>query len=110
MPKTLKPTLRERNRYLILEAISDKAPDRKQVSDAVWGALLRLYGEVGAAKTSLWMMDWRDESLRGILKCTHKSVEQVRASAAAVKELAGRKAIVSVKYVSGTLKGARERL
>jgi ribonuclease P/MRP protein subunit POP5 len=110
MPKLLKPTLRERNRYLAFEAVCEHKLDRKQIVDSVWSSLLRLHGELGASKTSLWVMDWDREKNKGILKANHKSVDAVRAAAALVKEIEGRKAILRIAYVSGTLKGARERL
>jgi ribonuclease P/MRP protein subunit POP5 len=108
MPKLLKPTLRERNRYLAIEVISQAKFDRKPIVDAAWGSLLRLTGELGASKTSLWVMDWEKERNRGILKVNHKSVDLMRASLALVKEMDGKRATISVKKVSGTLKSARE--
>jgi ribonuclease P/MRP protein subunit POP5 len=110
MPKQLKPTLRERNRYLVFEVISDSHFDRKPIVDATWSSLLRLHGELGASKTSLWVMDWSGEKRRGILKVNHKSVDVLRSSITAVKEIAGRKATVNVLKTTGTLRKARELL
>jgi ribonuclease P/MRP protein subunit POP5 len=110
MPKILKPTLRERNRYLLFEVLSDGTFDRKPVVDAVWASLLRLHGELGASKTSLWVMDWEKEKKKGILKVNHKSIDTLRSSAALVKEVGGKKATINVTRVAGTLKAARERL
>ncbi len=110
MPKTLKPTLRERNRYIAFEIISDSRFDRKPVVDAIWATLLRLFGEVGAAKTSLWVMDWEKEKMKGIIKVNHRSVDTLRQSMALVKEIEGKKASISTLTTSGTLKGARKHL
>jgi ribonuclease P/MRP protein subunit POP5 len=110
MPKPLKPTLRERNRYLVFEVTSDHDFDRKDVVDSIWETLLRLYGEVGAGKTSLWVMDWEKERKRGILKVNHGSVNTLKTSTAVVGVIKGRKAIITVLKTTGTLKKAREML
>ncbi|MFH1055843.1 MAG: Rpp14/Pop5 family protein [Candidatus Altiarchaeota archaeon] len=110
MPKLLKPTLRERNRYLVFEAMSDNALERKDVVDAVWSSLLRLYGEVGAAKTSLWVMDWDAKKKMGILKVNHKSVDTMRSAATMVKEINGKRTSVNILRVTGTLRKARQNL
>ena len=110
MPKLLKPTLRERNRYIAFEVSSEPTFDRKQIVDAIWASLHRLFGEVGAAKTSLWVMDWEKEKNKGIIKVNHKSVQVMRQSMALIKEIEGRKASINTLTTSGTLKGARERL
>jgi len=106
----LKPTLRERNRYLVIEIQSEGKIDRKTAVDAVWASLLKLYGEVGASKTSLWVMDWNEKNNRGILKVNHKSVETLRSAATMIREVNGKKTTVSTIKTCGTLKGAREHL
>jgi ribonuclease P/MRP protein subunit POP5 len=108
MPKILKPTLRERNRYLAIEVVSEARFERKPIVDAVWGSLLRLSGELGAARTSLWVMDWDKEKNRGILKVNHDSVDLIRSSIALVKEMEGKRATISVRRVSGTLRSLRQ--
>jgi len=110
MAKLLKPTLRERNRYLVFHALSEANFDRKPLVDAIWGSLIRLHGELGAAKTSLWVMDWDEKKNKGILKVNHQSLKAIRAAVALVTEVDGKKASVNVTYVSGTLKKAREKL
>jgi ribonuclease P/MRP protein subunit POP5 len=110
MPKHLKPTLRERNRYLAFEVDAEGPLDRKPVVDAVWGSLMRLHGELGAAKTSLWVMDWDPAKRRGVIKTNHMGTEILRSSIALVREIDGKKAAVHVRRSSGTLRGARERL
>ncbi|MBD3388205.1 MAG: hypothetical protein GF416_03925 [Candidatus Altiarchaeales archaeon] len=110
MPKPLKPTLRERNRYIVFEVISDSKPDRKSVVDAVWGSLLRLHGELGASRTSMWVMDYDPEKKRGILKVNHSSVDVLKSSMAVVKEIRRQKAIINTVKTSGTLRKAREIL
>ena len=110
MSKTLKPTLRERNRYIVFEVISDSTFDRKPIVDAVWSSLLRLHGELGVSKTSLYVMDWDKDKKKGIVKVNHKSVDTVKTSITTVKEVNNQKAVVNVLKTSGTLRKAREQL
>ncbi len=107
MPKPIPPTLRQRNRYMVFKILSDSTYDRKQVVNAIWDNMLRLYGESGVSETSLWMMDWDEKKSRGIIKVNHKSVGLVRAGLTLVKEVNGKKALLQVLTISGTLKKAR---
>jgi len=110
MPKTLRPTLRERNRYLVFEMVTDANVNRKQAVDAIWGSLLRMYGEAGAAKTSMWVMDYEPAKKKGILKVNHMSANMLRACITVVTNISGRKARIDVLKTSGTLRKARENL
>jgi ribonuclease P/MRP protein subunit POP5 len=108
MPKILPPTLRERNRYMTFEVKSQQPLDRKEVVNDVWNSLTRLHGEMGASKTSLWVMDWNSEKNRGILKVNHKAIDIIRSSLAMIKDVNKKPAIFHVLHTSGTLKKARE--
>lgn len=109
MPKMLPPTLRERNRYIVFELISGSRFSREDVSKAVWNTLLRFLGELGASRTSLWVMDWVVEKQTGIVKVNHDSVECVRASLAFMREINDVPVVFHVLGTSGTLKKAREK-
>ncbi|MCW3981895.1 MAG: Rpp14/Pop5 family protein [Candidatus Bathyarchaeota archaeon] len=83
----------------------------KEIIDALWGAVYQLFGEVGASQTGLrWSR--RVEILEGILvvRCSHKALSFVRAAAASITEVKGKRAAVRVIAVSGTLKGLRRKL
>lgn len=109
MPKQLLPSLRERNRYIAFEVISDSDIGRGGVVKATWGSVLKFLGELNASRTSLWVMNWNDEKKEGILKVNHKSVDEVRSALALVKEINGKRVIFHILGVSGTVKKTRER-
>ncbi|MEA3254497.1 MAG: Rpp14/Pop5 family protein [Candidatus Altiarchaeota archaeon] len=109
MSKPLIPTLRERNRYIAFELISDSRFRREEVVKAVWNTVLRFLGEYGASRTSLWIMDWNEEKQNGILKVNHNSVEEVRAALALLKDINKENCIPHVLGISGTLKKTREK-
>ncbi len=108
MPNLLKPSMREKNRYIAYEILSGEKFSRDEIVKACWNAVLRFLGESGAAKTSLWMMDWEEERQRGIIKTNHRSVEDVRAALALMKEAKKGENRIPCVYrtikVSGTLK------
>jgi ribonuclease P/MRP protein subunit POP5 len=107
--KLLKPTLREKNRYVAFELTSDRKSGRDDVVKAVWSTILRFLGESRASEMSLWIMDWDDATRRGILKVNHKSIEDLRCGLSMLASAGGAPASARVLSVSGTLKKARER-
>ena len=109
MLKPIPPTQRERNRYLAFETISDSPFKRDEIIRAIQNSCLNFLGELGTSKTGLWLMDWDGRKKKGILKVTHKTVDEVRASMALVKEISRKPCILRVLGVSGTVKKAREK-
>lgn len=103
------PTLRERNRYIAFELVCDSQISRGEVVKAVWNALLQFLGELGASKTSLWVMDWDEQRKRGILKVNHCSVDEVRAALTLMKELNGNPLVFRTLGVSGSVKKTKEK-
>jgi len=109
MLKPIPPTLRERNRYLAFEAISDSNFKRDEIIRAIQNSCLSFLGELGTSKAGLWLMDWDGRKKKGILKVTHKSVDEVRASMALIKEIGRKPCTLKVIGVSGTVKAVREK-
>lgn len=113
MPKLLPPTQREKNRYLAFEITSDQKYSREDIVKAVWNAALRYIGEKGASASSLWIMDWDDETQRGIIKVNHTSVDDIKASLTLLTEIKKGENRYTAAYrtitVSGTLKKLREK-
>ena len=114
MPNLLKPTMREKNRYISFELTSETKFARDEIVKAVWSACLRFLGEKGTSTTSLWIMDWDPEKQRGIIKVNHRSVDDIKAALALMPEI--KKAdgdkygiIYRTLTVSGTLKKVREK-
>ena len=112
MPNLLKPTLREKNRYIAFEILSDQKYSRDEIVKAVWNAALRFLGEKGTSTTSLWIMDWDDEQQKGIIKVNHLSVDDVKAALTLMPEIKKAdgnryRCVYRTLTVSGTLKKVR---
>lgn len=76
----------------------------------VWHSLLQLYGEYGASKTDLSLIEYDPENMHAIFRCTHKGLNIVRNAISAVTQVKGLKAAFHVLYVSGTLRSLRRKL
>ena len=98
-----------RRRYLALKVDSEEAPDLRAVSDAVWDAVLRLFGEIGAGQAGLYMVGSDKEKSYMVLRCSHRALPMVRAAIASITKVGGKPAAVHVLRVSGTLKALNRK-
>ncbi len=95
---------RVKRRYLALKLESEALPSEREFMDAVWGAVTKLYGEVGASLTGLALINFDGERKIFVVRTSLTSFPMIRASLAAVTIVAGKAASVNVLAVSGTLK------
>ncbi len=72
--------------------------------DALWGAVSKLYGEVGASLTGLALINFDGERKIFVVRTSLLSLPMVKASLATVTSVAGKVASMHVLAVSGTLK------
>ena len=110
-PNFLSPTLREKKRYLAFEVISSQKIPFQDLSNAMWHAILNYMGELGAAEAGAWIMKntWSDEKQVGMIRCSHTSVEKIRAALALLNRIGDAPVIVRVIGVSGTIKAAEKK-
>jgi RNase P/RNase MRP subunit POP5 len=91
--KALKPSMREKKRYLLIRG--------KNLKTNVEKAIFEFIGVLGMSKTDFgWIKSGKDSA---IISINRKMVEQVRASLAAYKDK------MVVERVSGTLKGLKKK-
>lgn len=95
-----------KRRYLFFKLHRDGSSiEGKQLSMAIWKSLLSLYGEIQAADSKLYLIEF-DESLgEGILQCSLPSLQQVIAAAAVIGAIDGNAVSFEPKKTSGTIKG-----
>lgn len=99
-----------RRRYLALKVESDQSFDDRDLMDAIWGMVYRLFGEFGASQTSLSRVKYDDEKGVVVARCSHKALDMVRAATATVTEINGKRCVIRVVAVSGTLKALQKKL
>jgi len=95
---------RVKRRYLALQLECEGVPDERELMDALWASVTKLYGEVGASLTGLALISLDAERKIAVVRTSLVSLPFVRASLAAVTSVAGTPVSVYVLAVSGTLK------
>lgn len=100
---------RVRRRYLALKVVSEQPVKGRDIMDAVWKAVLQLFGEYGASQAVLSLIEWNPQGNYAIVRCSHSAVAMVRASVASITEINEKLAAISVLGVSGTLKALRKK-
>ena len=95
---------RIKRRYLALQLECEGLPTERELMDAIWAAVTKLYGEVGASLTGLALIDFDLDRKVAVVRVSLVALGMVRASLATVTSIAGKEAAVHVLAVSGTLK------
>lgn len=101
---------RVRRRYLAIKILSEKPVSRGEVMDAIWNAVLRLFGEYGASQVNLRFIEFDFRKYYVVVRCSHAALEMVRASIASITEIDGKGAVFHVLGVSGTLRSLRRKV
>ena len=98
-----------RRRYLALEVDSCEEVSSSEFMSSVWGAVTKLYGEVGASQAGLSLIDYDQQRKTAIVRVGHKALDMVRASLASITQMANKPAAVHVLTVSGTIKALKKK-
>ena len=85
-------------------------PSQKELMDAIWSAVVKLYGEYGTSQTSLALIDYNMEKKMAVIRTSLATVDLVRASLASITSMAGRDTTLHVLAVSGTIKALRKKM
>ena len=95
-----------RKRYLLFKLHQDGSSiEGKQLSLTIWKSLLSLYGEIQAADSKLYLIDFEESSGEGVLQCSLPSLQQVIAAAVVIGTINGTAVSFEPKKTSGTIKG-----
>ena len=78
--------------------------------DAVWSAVVKLYGEYGACLTNLSLIDYDLERKTAVIRTSLDTVNLVRTSLASITSFVDQEAGIHVLAVSGTIKALRAKL
>lgn len=101
---------RTKRRYLAVQIECEGTPTERELMDAVWASVTRLYGEVGASLTGLALINFDVEHKIAVVRCTLVSLPSVRASLAALTRVTDRETTLHVLVVSGTIKALYSQL
>ena len=101
---------RMRRRYLALKVVSEQRVGERDVMDALWSALLKLFGEYGASQANINLIEYYPQRNYAVVRCSHTALERVRASITSVTKINGEPASIHVMGVSGTVKALRKKV
>jgi len=101
--KPIPPTLRGKKRYVKFELISDKPLSEEKVKKAIWATFRGIFGERGIAEQKLWLVKWLGKN-KGILRCSHKEEENVKAGLLFLKTIDNEEVIPLIIKVSGSMR------
>jgi ribonuclease P/MRP protein subunit POP5 len=78
--------------------------------DAVWNAVLKLYGEYGASRSGLTLIGYDAEKGLAVIRTLHTTVEMVRAALASITRIRDRPVAVHVLTISGTIRALHKKI
>ena len=110
-PKRLPPSLRAKSRYVIFEVISEKPISFTEFTSSVWNSMISFLGELQTSESRVWIVRnlFDEKTQKGVLKCGHDRIEQVRASLALIQMVGETRATIHILGVTGTIKSARNK-
>jgi RNase P/RNase MRP subunit POP5 len=93
-----------------LEIDCDGLFDSREFLDAVWGAVLKLYGEHGASCAGLSLIDYDVERRFAVIRTAHTAVDMVRTALASMTRIGDKRVAVHVVRVSGTIRSLYKKV
>lgn len=103
--KTLLPTLREKKRYMLIKIYSEEKLKYEEIEREFWNSILKTYGKLTFLLSFKILKDTFDEN-KGtlIVKCNHLSKHFVFFAIGNINEINGKKCIIKLLNVSGTIR------
>ena len=103
--KHLLPSLREKKRYIAFDVLSQHAVSFRQAADAITDSALTFLGVKGVADAGINAVTerWDAKGPAGVVRVSHKHVDNVKASFLFITDIEGHHATVRSTCVSGSL-------
>ena len=107
--KPLKPSLKEKKRYLVFELDTKDNINSSDLFSSIEKACLDFMGILHFAKAGVIILQNQYENNKGIIKVNNRYVDYAKASMMLIKDINGQKVNVRVIGVSGILKKAKDK-
>jgi ribonuclease P/MRP protein subunit POP5 len=98
-----------RRRYLAIKIDGVQGIEERDLKNAIWDTVVRLFGEYGASKTGFVLISYDTVRNYALLRCASTALEAFQASLASLTEIGSRSVAISVLGVSGTLKSLKRK-
>jgi RNase P/RNase MRP subunit POP5 len=102
-------TRQVRPRYLAIQIESEEPLEEDDVKDAVWNAVFQLFGEYGASKAGLFLINYDKQKKEAVLRCSHKALPVVHAAIVSITKIKDKPAALHVLKISGTIKSLSKK-
>ena len=107
--KPLLPTLKEKKRYLVFEAISDENLTFNQIADQINCKSKEFLGLLDSSKAGIQILKetWNSKKQRGIIRVNHKYVHQLKSCFLFINDINGKDAVIQSIGLSGVINKAK---
>jgi RNase P/RNase MRP subunit POP5 len=95
---------------LALEIDAEEVISLEEFIGAVWNAISRLYGEYGASRAGLTLIDYDADKRFAVIRVAHRSLEMVRTALASIIKVGNKPVAIHVFTVSGTIKSLYKKM
>jgi ribonuclease P/MRP protein subunit POP5 len=94
----------ERQRYILFKIIKEENVqfEKNDILKSIWKSIWRYFGMKEANKIGLWLLELETEF--GILRCSNHTKELIITVLTLIKEINGKRIILSPIKTSGTIK------
>ena len=101
---------RERQRYILFILITEEKAyfNKNDLLKSIWTSIWRFFGMKEANKIGLWLLELNLEEEFGIIRCSHETKEVIISALTLVKEINGKKIILSPVKTSGTIRSIKK--
>lgn len=107
--KPLRPSLREKKRYLVYQVLEADDVRMPVLHKALVTKVNELLGVFDAANAGILPLECDEKSRQGILRMNHTAVQRVRACFVLIDSLKGTSVQITSLGTSGILKKAKEK-
>jgi ribonuclease P/MRP protein subunit POP5 len=110
-PKLLPPNMRDPKRYVVFEVVSESPINYSDLMNSMWNSIMSFLGELGSSDASLWLIQniYDEKTQRGVMKCKHTFVEEIRVALSLIQYVGETKATIKILGVTGTIKSAKTK-
>ncbi|MBW2990693.1 hypothetical protein KY348_03245 [Candidatus Woesearchaeota archaeon] len=105
----LKPSMREKKRYMAYELMSDKALS-KDADKALIAKIKELLGIFAAGKAGVMSVKYNSTNQKGILRVDRKFVDNTRSCFVMIKDINNEKVLIRTIKVSGMINKVKKEI
>ena len=105
--KTLRPTKKEKKRYVVYQMEFLEDAEVKTLQDKFISKLKENLGIFGSAKAGIIPVSFDKKTMKGIIRVNHKMVDEIRANFTFISKIGNQKVVLRTLGVSGILKKAK---